>query len=239
LNNLEMAAFLAMARNAPQTGTARRAIELADIEQAVQQRALQYDKAGEEHYNLISALHKSMRGSDPDAALYWLARMLMAGEDPLYIARRMVRFASEDVGNADPYALQLTMAAMEAFRFIGPPEGELALAQAAVYLATAPKSNSLYAAYGQVQQTVRKTGTLPVPLHIRNAPTKLMKTLGYGRDYKYAHNYEDAYAPQQHLPEKLQGRIFYSPTERGYEKNIKQRLDQWRRMMEKANQSNK
>jgi len=128
---------------------------------------------------------------------------------------------------------------MEAFRFIGPPEGELALAQAAVYLATAPKSNSLYAAYGQVQQTVRKTGTLPVPLHIRNAPTKLMKTLGYGRDYKYAHNYEDAYAPQQHLPEKLQGRIFYSPTERGYEKNIKQRLDQWRRMMEKANQSNK
>jgi putative ATPase len=149
----------------------------------------------------------------------------------------MVRFASEDVGNADPYALQLTMAAMEAFRFIGPPEGELALAQAAVYLSTAPKSNSLYLAYGEVHSAIRKTGSLPVPLHIRNAPTRLMKDLGYGRDYKYAHNYEDAVVAQHHLPERLQGRTFYAPTERGYEKNIKQRLDRWRLQMDKTAQS--
>ncbi len=233
LNNLEMASFLAMARQAPGKGDSRRCISLADIEQAVQQRALQYDKSGEEHYNLISALHKSMRGSDPDAALYWLARMLTAGEDPLYIARRLVRFASEDVGNADPYALQLTMAAMEAFRFIGQPEGELALAQAAVYLSTAPKSNSVYQAYGEVRKEIRKTGTLPVPMHIRNAPTRLMKDLGYGRDYKYAHNYDDAHVAQHHLPEQLQDRTFYTPTERGYEKNIKQRLEHWRRKMKK------
>jgi putative ATPase len=234
LNNLEMAAFLAMARQAPQTQDGKRAIETADIEQAVQQRALQYDKAGEEHYNLISALHKSMRGSDPDAALYWLARMLAAGEDPLYIARRMVRFASEDIGNADPHALILTMSAMEAFRFIGAPEGELALAQAAVYLATAPKSNSIYAAYGQVQSVIRKTGTLPVPMHIRNAPTRLMKDLGYGRDYKYAHNYQDGFAPQHHLPEQLQGSTYYQPQERGYEKQIKQRVDNWRRQLSRG-----
>ncbi|MGD9215314.1 MAG: replication-associated recombination protein A [Desulfobacteraceae bacterium] len=232
LNNLEMASFLAMARQAPVDNEPRR-IELTDIEQAVQQRALRYDKSAEEHYNLISALHKSMRGSDPDAALYWLARMLMAGEDPLYIARRMVRFASEDIGNADPYALQLTMAAMEAFRFIGSPEGELALAQAVVYLSTAPKSNSIYRAYGQVQNTIRKTGTLPVPMHIRNAPTGLMKQLGYGRDYKYAHDYDGAYVAQHHLPEQLQGQKYYIPTELGYEKNIKQRLDHWRRQITK------
>jgi putative ATPase len=234
LNNLEMAAFMAMARQASALEEGVRQIEMGDIEQAVQQRALQYDKAGEEHYNIISALHKSMRGSDPDAALYWLARMLAAGEDPLYIARRMVRFASEDIGNADPYALQLTMAAMEAFRFIGPPEGELALAQAAVYLSTAPKSNRIYQAYGKVQSVIRKTGTLPVPMHIRNAPTGLMKDLGYGRDYKYAHNYKDAFTPQHHLPEQLQDQTYYSPTERGYEKNIKQRLERWRRLMKQA-----
>jgi len=234
LNNLEMASFLAMARKAPGKRDTRRRIELTDIEQAVQQRALKYDKSGEEHYNLISALHKSMRGSDPDAALYWLARMLTAGEDPLYIARRMVRFASEDIGNADPYALQLTMAAMEAFRFIGPPEGELALAQAAVYLSTASKSNSIYSAYGEVRKVIRETGSLQVPMHIRNAPTRLMKDLGYGKDYKYAHNYEEAYVAQQHLPEQLKNKIFYSPTERGYEKNIKQRMDHWRRQMKKA-----
>ncbi len=233
LNHLEMAAFLAMARRAPQTGGDSRTIETADIEQAVQQRALQYDKAGEEHYNLISALHKSMRGSDPDAALYWLARMLSAGEDPLYIARRMVRFASEDIGNADPHALILAMSAMEAFRFIGPPEGELSLAQAAVYLATAPKSNSIYSAYGKVQSDIRKTGSLPVPMHIRNAPTRLMKDLGYGRDYKYAHNYRDGFVPQYYLPEQLQGNIYYQPQERGYEKQIKQRLDHWRRQLKK------
>ena len=238
LNNLEMASFLAMARKAP-VGKEPRRIELPDIEQAVQQRALRYDKSGEEHYNLISALHKSMRGSDPDAALYWLARMLMAGEDPLYIARRVVRFASEDIGNADPYALQLTMAAMEAFRFIGPPEGELALAQAVVYLSTAPKSNSIYKAYGQVQKTIGKSGTLPVPMHIRNAPTGLMKALGYGRDYKYAHDYDDAYVAQQHLPEQLQDQKFYLPTDRGYEKNIKQRLDHWRGQIKKTTPSKK
>ena len=234
LNNLEMASFVALGRPLPEGGERRRRIQLADIEQAAQHRALQYDKSGEEHYNLISALHKSMRGSDPDAALYWLARMLSAGEDPLYIARRIVRFASEDIGNADPYALQLTMAAMEAFRFIGPPEGELALAQAVVYLATAPKSNSIYKAYGRIQQVVQKTGTLPVPMHIRNAPTRLMKDLGYGSDYKYAHNYSEAYTPQHYLPEKLQGNFYYFPQERGYEKNIKQRLDHWRSLLAKA-----
>jgi putative ATPase len=231
LNNLEMAAFLTMARQGPPADETRRRIEVADIEKAIQQKALQYDKSGDEHYNLISAFHKSLRGSDPDAALYWLARMLMAGEDPLYVARRMVRFASEDIGNADPYALRITIAAMEAFRFIGPPEGELALAQAAVYLATAAKSNSTYMAYGQVREVIRKTGTLPVPLHIRNAPTALMKDLGYGRDYKYAHDYKDAFVSQDYLPEKLQGTHFYQPRERGYEKLIKQRLDQWRRQL--------
>ena len=234
LNNLEMAAFLTLARKGHPQDAILRSIELEDIEAAVQQKALQYDKAGEEHYNLISALHKSLRGSDPDAALYWLARMLMAGEDPLYIARRMVRFASEDVGLADPYALGMAMAAMEAYRFIGRPEGELALAQAAVYLATAAKSNSIYEAYGSVQTTIRSTGSLPVPLHIRNAPTRLMKDLGYGRGYKYAHDYADAFAPQQYLPEKLQGTSFFEPRERGYEKLIKQRLDQWRRQMAKT-----
>jgi putative ATPase len=234
LNNLEMAAFVTLGRPQPSEEENFRRIAMDDIEQAVQQKALQYDKSGEEHYNLISALHKSMRGSDPDAALYWLARMLMAGEDPLYIARRMVRFASEDIGNADPYALQLTMAAMEAFRFIGPPEGELALAQAAVYLSTAPKSNSIYKAYDRVQGVVKKTGTLPVPLHIRNAPTRLMKDLGYGRNYKYAHNYAEAYTPQHHLPEKLKGNTYYFPQERGYEKNIKKRLDHWRSQLEKT-----
>ena len=239
LNNLEMASFVALGRPAAAGQEAVRKIELADIEQAVQHRALQYDKSGEEHYNLISALHKSMRGSDPDGALYWLARMLMAGEDPLYIARRMVRFASEDIGNADPYALQLTMAAMEAFRFIGPPEGELALAQAVVYLATAPKSNSTYKAYGRIQDIIRKTGTLPVPLHIRNAPTRLMKDLGYGSDYKYAHNYSEAYTPQHYLPEQLQGNFYYFPQERGYEKNIKQRLDHWRSLLIKTNPTKK
>jgi putative ATPase len=228
LNNLEMASFLTLAHQGPTAdGTARRVV-LSDVERAIQQKALQYDKAGEEHFNLISAFHKSLRGSDPDAALYWLARMLLAGEDPLYVARRMVRFASEDIGNADPHALPLTMAAMEAFRFIGPPEGELVLAQAALYLATAVKSNSTYVAYSQVRETIQKTGTLPVPLHIRNAPTQLMRSLGYGHDYKYAHDYEDAFVPQRYLPEKLHGTFFYMPTERGYEKLIKQRLDHWR-----------
>ncbi|MCJ8501561.1 replication-associated recombination protein A [Desulfatitalea alkaliphila] len=235
LNSLEMAAFLTLARQGPTADGAARAITLDDVVQAVQQKALQYDKSGEGHYNLISAFHKSLRGSDPDAALYWLARMLMAGEDPLYVARRMVRFASEDIGNADPHALPLTMAAMEAFRFIGPPEGELALAQAAVYLASAVKSNSVYSAFGRVAEAVRKTGSLAVPMHIRNAPTQLMKELGYGRGYQYAHDYEDAYVPQQHLPDRLRNERYYQPVDRGYEKMIKQRLEHWRTRMGRGN----
>ena len=203
-------------------------ITLNDIEKALQKKALVYDKSGEEHYNIISAFHKSLRGSDPDAALYWLGRMIEAGEDPLYIARRMVRFATEDIGNADPFALSVTMNAMEAFRFLGHPEGDLALAQAVAYLATAPKSNSIYKAFGDVKETIKKTGTLPVPMHIRNAPTGLMKNLGYGKDYKYAHDFKDAHVKQEYLPEKLKDVLYYFPTDRGYEKTIKQRLDKWR-----------
>ena len=203
------------------------------VEEAFQRKFLLYDKGGEEHYNLISALHKSLRGSDPDAALYWLGRMLAAGEDPLFIARRMVRFASEDVGNADPRALTLCVSAMQAFQFIGLPEGELALAQAAVYLATASKSNALYAGYGRVREAIGRTGALPVPLHIRNAPTGLMKDMGYGKDYLYAHDFEDAYVPQEYLPDALKGQSYYNPTERGYEKIIRERMDQWRKMRDK------
>jgi len=225
LNNLEVAASLVREKDVRE-----RRITRAVAEAALQMKALQYDKHGEEHYNLISAFHKSLRGSDPDAALYWLGRMLAAGEDPLYIARRMVRFASEDVGNADPRALSVAVSAMQAFQFVGLPEGDLALAQAAVYLATAPKSNALYAGYGRVKQTIGQTGTLPVPLHIRNAPTRLMKDLGYGKDYKYAHNFADAYAPQEYLPEKLRGQIYYEPRDRGYEKIIKERLKKWRKL---------
>jgi len=230
LNSLEVAGSLVAKTgdSGPQSDSLE--ITLADLERALQKKALAYDKSGEEHYNIISAFHKSLRGSDPDAALYWLERMLAAGEDPFYISRRMVRFASEDIGNADPQALTVAMHAMEAFKFLGHPEGELALAQAAVYLATAPKSNSIYAAYGQVQQVVKNAGSLPVPLHIRNAPTRLMKDLGYGKDYKYAHNYQDAFVAQDYLPEKLKGQVFYSPTGRGYEKIVKERLDKWRRL---------
>lgn len=208
-------------------------ITLRIVEEAFQKKFLLYDKGGEEHYNLISALHKSLRGSDPDAALYWLARMLAAGEDPLFIARRMVRFASEDVGNADPRALAVAVSAMQAFQFIGLPEGELALAQAAVYLATASKSNALYTGYGRARETIRHTGALPVPLHIRNAPTGLMKDLGYGKDYLYAHDFEDAYVPQEYLPDALKGQSYYNPTERGYEKIIRERMDQWRKLRDK------
>ncbi|MCD6225374.1 MAG: replication-associated recombination protein A [Deltaproteobacteria bacterium] len=199
-------------------------ISLQTVEKAVQKTALRYDKGGEEHYNIISAFHKSLRGSDPDAAVYWLGRMLEAGEDPLYPARRMVRFASEDIGNADPHALGVALSAMEAFRFLGRPEGDLALFQAAVYLAAAPKSNSIYKACGVVKDVIDKTGALPVPLHIRNAPTKLMKDIGYGKNYKYAHDYRGAFVAQEYLPEKLRDKIFYTPTERGYEKTIKARL---------------
>jgi putative ATPase len=228
LNSLEAAITLLKTKE----GKERR-ITRAMVEMALQKKALQYDKGGEEHYNLISAFHKSLRGSDPDAALYWMGRMLEAGEDPLYIARRMIRFASEDVGNADPRALTIAVSAMQAFDFIGLPEGELALAQAAVYLATASKSNALYAGYGKVKHCIGKTGTLAVPLHIRNAPTRLMKDIGYGKDYQYAHDYEDAYVPQAYLPEELEGHTFYMPTDRGYEKIIRERLDQWRKQRDK------
>lgn len=205
-----------------------RVITLPHIEEAAQQRMLLYDKAGEAHYNLISALHKSMRGSDPDASLYWLGRMLEAGEDPLYIVRRMIRFASEDVGNADPQALLVAVAAMQAVHFIGLPEGHLALAQAAVYLATAPKSNALYTGYAHVQQDIRTLPALPVPLHLRNAPTPLMRELGYGKGYQYPHDSPGRYVDATYLPENLHGRVYYEPADEGYERIISERLRQWR-----------
>jgi putative ATPase len=228
LNNLEVVAYHAVKREKGEDG--RRTVSRADLAEILQKKALLYDKAGEEHYNLISAFHKSLRGSDPDAAVYWLARMLLSGEDPLYVARRMVRFASEDVGIADNTALTVAMNAMDAFRFLGSPEGELALVQAAVYLATAPKSNSIYMAFNDIRSVVEKTGALPVPLHIRNAPTRLMKDIGYGDGYKYAHNYKGAYVPQDYLPEKLRGTEFYHPSDRGYEKVVGQRLAAWREL---------
>jgi len=194
---------------------------------------LLYDKGGEEHYNIISALHKSMRNSDPDAALYWLARMLEAGEDPLYIARRLVRFASEDVGMADPQALNVAIAAKDAAHFLGMPEGNTALAQAAVYLATAPKSNTIYSGYGLAADDARNGPAEPVPLHLRNAPTKLMKDLEYGRGYEYAHDAPDAVTPMTALPDSLAGRQYYRPTERGFEKEIKRRLEGWAEIKKK------
>ena len=223
LNSLELAVMLAK----PEGGVRRVTAPL--VQEAVQRKALLYDKSGEEHYNVISALHKSLRDSDPDAALYWLARMLAAGEDALYIARRLVRFASEDVGNADPQALALTLAAKEAYGFLGSPEGELALAQATLYLACAPKSNAVTTAFAEAQQDVRERPAEPVPLHIRNAPTPLMSALGYGKDYQYAHDHPDALVPQEHLPEALRGRVYYHPTGRGFEAEIAARLERWRR----------
>jgi putative ATPase len=202
-------------------------IDVALLEKTLQRKALLYDKGGEEHFNIISALHKSMRNSDPDAAVYWLARMLEAGEDPMYIARRLVRFASEDVGNADPQALVVTVAARDAVHFMGMPEGNTALAQAAIYLAAAPKSNAVYAAYGAAAAAAHNDSAAPVPLHLRNAPTKLMKDLAYGNGYRYAHDEAEAIADMDCLPENLQGRKFYEPTERGFEKELKRRLDGW------------
>ena len=199
------------------------------MQDALQKRVLLYDKTGEEHYNLISALHKSVRNSDADAALYWLARMLEAGEDPLYIARRVVRMAVEDIGLAEPNALSLCMAARDAVDFIGMPEGNLALAQAVVYLAVAPKSNALYAAYGEVQTDVERTAAEPVPLHLRNAPTGLMKHLGYGQGYQYAHSLESKVADMQCLPDNLKDRTYYQPTNEGLEKRIRERLDEIKR----------
>jgi putative ATPase len=200
---------------------------------ALQKRILRYDKSGEEHYNLISALHKSVRNSDPDASLYWLARMLEAGEDPLYIARRVVRMSVEDVGLADPNALALCMAAKDAVHFVGMPEGNLALAQAVVYLALAPKSNALYTAYGAVQQDVENTAADPVPLHLRNAPTKLMKDIGYGKGYEYAHDVDDKIADMQCLPDNLKDRSYYHPTDQGVEKRIRERMEEIRRIKKK------
>jgi putative ATPase len=208
-------------------GTGRRHLDAAFVEQVAQRRTLLYDKGGEEHYNLISALHKSMRNSDPDAAMYWLARMVEAGEDPLYIARRLVRFASEDVGIADPHALTVCVAVKEAVHFVGMPEGNNALAQAVVYLATAPKSNALYLGYAQAAADALTDVAEPVPLHLRNSPTKLMKSLDYGKGYQYAHEERDAIAAMECLPERLRGRKYYQPTERGFEKEIKRRLDAW------------
>jgi len=224
LNILELAVSL----TGPEaSGT--RAVTEDTIRDAAQRRALLYDKSGEEHYNLISALHKSLRDSDPDASLYWLARMLESGEDPLYLARRLVRFASEDVGNADPAALTLAIAAKDAYQFLGSPEGDLALAQAAAYLAVAPKSNAIYVAFGEALDDVRERPAEPVPLHIRNAPTGLMKRLGYGEGYRYAHDAPDARVNQEHLPESLRGRQYYRPVSRGLEAEIGQRLAEWRR----------
>ena len=207
-----------------------RQLGLEQLDQSIQRRALLYDKGGEEHYNLISALHKSMRNSDPDAAVYWVARMLEAGEDPLYIARRLIRFASEDVGNADPQALTVAVAAKDAAHFIGMPEGNTALAQAAIYLATAPKSNAVYAAYNAAAADAHTQAAEPVPLHLGNAPTKLMKQLDYGKGYEYAHNERDAVTGMDCLPSSLAGKTYYEPTERGFEKEIKRRLEAWERI---------
>ena len=223
LNILELAVGLEKTRS----GGAGRLTEGA-IREAAQKKALLYDKAGEEHYNLISALHKSLRDSDPDGALYWLGRMLDAGEDPLYVARRLVRFASEDVGNADPGALRLTLDAKDAYHFLGTPEGELALAQAACYLALAPKSNAVYTAWNTVRDDIREKPAEPVPHHLRNAPTGLMANLGYGRGYQYAHDAPDAVVDQEHLPDALRGRVYYRPTDRGLERDLATRLQQWR-----------
>jgi len=227
LSGLELGVSMIAGEAPGGTEAAQVTLDSETLSNALQQRALRYDKSGEEHYNLISAFHKSLRGSDPDAALYWLERMLSGGEDPFYIARRMVRFASEDIGNADPQALGVALEAMEAFRFLGHPEGDLALHQAAVYLATAPKSNRIYAASKSVKQVIRETGSLPVPMHIRNAPTRLMKDLGYGKGYKYAHHYEDGFVSQEYLPDAIRKSVFYRPTERGFEKEIRKRMRRW------------
>jgi len=227
-NALDVAASLTV--ESISASPAAATISDAIVHEALQKRVLLYDKSGEEHYNLISALHKSVRNSDPDAALYWLARMLEAGEDPLYIARRVVRMAVEDIGLAEPNALALCMAARDAVDFIGMPEGNLALAQAIVYLCAAPKSNALYTAYGAVQQDVEQTAADPVPLHLRNAPTALMKGLGYGKGYQYAHDSDDKVADMQCLPDSLRDRVYYHPTSEGVEKRIRERFEEIKRL---------
>jgi putative ATPase len=233
-NVLEVAAGLAksslLAKDARNGAPSSPEITDDIVRDALQKRILLYDKAGEEHYNLISALHKSVRNSDPDAALYWLGRMIEAGEDPLYIARRVVRMAVEDVGLADPNALSLCMAARDAVDFIGMPEGNLALAQAVVYLSVAPKSNALYTAYSAVQQDIEETAAESVPLHLRNAPTGLMKGLGYGKDYQYAHDVEGKVANMQCLPDSLRDRVYYRPTSEGIEKRIRERMEEIKKL---------
>ncbi|HVX30586.1 MAG TPA: replication-associated recombination protein A [Nitrolancea sp.] len=228
LNTLELASV----------GEVNGTIAREQILEATAQRAGSYDRAGDAHYDTISALHKSIRGSDPDAALYWLARMLERGDDPLYLARRLVRAASEDIGLADPQALVVTMAAQQAVHFLGMPEGGLALAEAAVYLATAPKSNAIYSAYKAASNDVAATRNDPIPIHLRNAPTKLMRELGYGEQYRYAHDYDDAIVEQQHLPDNLVGRTYYQPVERGFEREIRSRLAYWRKVLARRNEKN-
>jgi putative ATPase len=231
-NTLELAA-----RGTKPGNDGSRVVTKELLEDILQRKLLRYDKAGEEHYNLISALHKSVRNSDPDAALYWLARMLESGEDPLYLARRMVRMASEDIGLAEPGALAVTLAAKDAFDFIGPPEGCLALAQAAVYLSLAPKSNALYTAYGQVVGDVHQTEADPVPLHLRNAVTGLMRNIGYGKGYQYAHDAEDKVTDMPCLPDNLVGRTYYKPTDQGFEQRLRQRLDEIRKIKTRSSGS--
>jgi putative ATPase len=230
LNLLELVAFDA-------AGEETRQIDATRVSRVIQQKVLLYDKSGEEHFNLISALHKSLRESDPDAALYWLARMLTAGEAPLYIARRLIRFASEDVGLADPMALPQTLAAWDAYHRLGSPEGELALAQATLYLATAPKSNSVYRAYGEVRRVVEEEPAEPVPDALRNAPTGLMKDLGYGKGYVYAHSVDEGVGGIDCLPERLVGRRFYCPQARGFEQELAKRLEEFRALKERVKES--
>ena len=224
-NTLDLAA-----RSAKPNASGARVVTRELLEDVLQRKLLRYDKAGEEHYNLISALHKSVRNSDPDAALYWLARMLESGEDPLYLARRLVRMASEDIGLAEPGALAVTLAAKDAFDFLGVPEGNLALAQAAVYLALAPKSNAVYTAYGEVIDDVHKTEADPVPLHLRNAVTGLMKNVGYGEGYKYAHNFDEKVTDMTCLPDNLANRTYYKPTDQGFEQRLRARLEEIRKL---------
>jgi len=221
LNNLEAAIYYALDGQ----GNGPIQVALDDVERALSKKALLYDKDGEEHYNLISAFHKSLRGSDEQASIYWLYRMLMAGEDPLFIGRRMIRFAAEDVGLADPNALQVALAAFESWQRLGPPEAEVILAQAAAYLASAPKSNALYLAERSVKEEIKRSGSQPVPLHIRNAPTTLMKRLGYGRGYLYPHNYSGGWVKQEYLPKEVKNKIFYRPTDRGFEKEVRKRME--------------
>jgi putative ATPase len=235
LNYLETAALL-IKQETEEKNTVPLAITRQTVLEVIQGQTLRYDRAGEEHYNLISALHKSLRDSDPDGACYWLGRMLVSGEDPLYIARRLIRFASEDIGVSDPRALEIAISCRQAYDMLGSPEGELALYQATVYLATAPKSNALYLTEKKIKKEIRHSGTLPVPLHLRNAPTGLMKKIGYGKGYQYAHDAEDGLVVQEHLPDTIAGKRFYQPTDRGYEAVIGDRLRKWRKILQQRAQ---